>query len=271
LWDQPGPSMKFPGKMVRERLRWFAGQARERLRSFAGRAREWFLSFVTRAKERFWSFAGWVRRRVYWALALIFILLVPRLTRELIWAFHVPEPDPTALDERELQAAQRKIRGEIAVLDRRLAARKPRSYYLVINSAANEFTLYRGEQVIRKDKCSTGSYILLRNGEEQQWMFSTPKGEFRVQGKTVSPVWKKPDWAFVEEGLPVPPPDHYTRYEYGVLGDYALSLGHGYLIHGTLYQRFLGLPVTHGCIRMNDESLELVYNSLEVGSKVYIF
>jgi len=216
-------------------------------------------------------FAGWIRDRVFWVLVVLFMLLVPWMTRALVWVFNAPGPDPTALDERELLAAQKKIRGEIAVLDRKLANRKPRSYYLVINTASNEFTLYRGTQVIRKDKCSTGSYILLKNGEEQKWMFSTPKGEFRVQEKTVSPVWRKPDWAFVEEGLPVPPPYHHTRYEYGVLGDYALSLGHGYLIHGTLYQRFLGMPVTHGCIRLNDENLELVFRSLNVGSKVFIY
>ena len=71
------------------------------------------------------------------------------------------------------------------------------------------------------------------------WMFKTPKGVFQIRGKTTSPVWKKPDWAFVEEGLPVPSVNHNSRFEYGVLGDYALSLGDGYMIHGTLYQRFL--------------------------------
>jgi len=60
-------------------------------------------------------------------------------------------------------------------------------------------------------------------------------------------------------------------YEYGVLGDYALSLGQGYLLHGTLYKRFLGLPVTHGCIRLNDEDLEVIYKNLDYGSKVYIY
>ena len=124
---------------------------------------------------------------------------------------------------------------------------------------------------MRQGTCSTGSYILLESGEEQKWIFKTPKGQFRIQGKTTSPVWKKPDWAFVEEGLPVPSPNHHTRYERGVLGDYALSLGHGYLIHGTLYQRFLGLPVTHGCVRLNDEDLEAVYHNLGVGSRVFIY
>ena len=82
---------------------------------------------------------------------------------------------------------------------------------------------------------------------------------------------KEPDWAFIEEGLEPPPHDHFSRYESGVLGDYALDLGNGYLIHGTLYQRFLGQSVTHGCVRLNDEDLANVYNSLEPGSRVYIY
>jgi L,D-transpeptidase ErfK/SrfK len=238
LWDPSDPSMKSPCKAVKEQLRPFACRA---------------------------------GRRLYWVPAVLFMLLIPWMTRVMVWKFNEPEVDPAILDEQEVQVARKKIQREIAVLDRKLAARKPGPCYLVINSASNEFSLYRGDKMIRKGKCSTGSYILLKNGEEQQWMFSTPKGEFRVQGKTVSPVWRKPDWAFVEEGLPVPPPYHPSRYEYGVLGDYALSLGHGYLIHGTLYQRFLGLPVTHGCIRMNDEDLEQVFTTLNVGSKVFIY
>jgi L,D-transpeptidase YbiS len=102
-------------------------------------------------------------------------------------------------------------------------------------------------------------------------MFKTPKGMFPILGKIVDPIWNKPDWAFVEESLPIPPRNHPDRLEYGTLGDYALTLGDGYLIHGTLYQRFLGLPVTHGCVRLGDEDLELVFKNLNVGSRVYIF
>ena len=102
-------------------------------------------------------------------------------------------------------------------------------------------------------------------------MFETPKGALSIKGKITDPVWRKPDWAFVEEGLPIPVADDPSRYEYGVLGDYALALGHGYLIHGTLYKRFLGQPVTHGCIRMNDEDLEAVYKTLPIGAKVFIY
>ena len=212
-----------------------------------------------------------LKKKTIVSSATLLVFIVPYLVRITIWQISKPGFNVISVDDKKLISAQQKIKGEIAVLDKKISGKTPVSYYLVINSASNEFSLYKGGKLIRTDKCSTGSYILLKSGKQQQWMFKTPKGEFVVQYKTTSPVWKKPDWAFIEEGLPVPSANDYRRYEYGVLGDYALSLGHGYLIHGTLYQRFLGLPVTHGCIRLNDENLDLIYHSLQVGSKVYIY
>jgi L,D-transpeptidase YbiS len=202
-------------------------------------------------------------------IAILFI--IPFLIRTFIWIVPLTETITFQSNDKDLFSAQQKIKLEIDKLDKKLNSKRPKTYFLVINSTSNEFVLYKGNDVIKKDKCSTGSYILLKNDNEQQWMFKTPKGEFRILGKTTAPVWKKPNWAFIEEGLPVPSTNHRTRYEYGVLGDYSLSLGHGYLIHGTLFQRFIGLPVTHGCIRLNDENLKLVYRSLHIGSKVYIY
>ncbi|MCU0456790.1 MAG: L,D-transpeptidase [Bacteroidales bacterium] len=144
--------------------------------------------------------------------------------------------------------------------------------YLVINTTDNLFFLYRNKKLIREGHCSTGSFKMLKTEEGRSWIFKTPKGKFTILGKQTNPTWRRPDWAFVEEGLPVPErQDDPSRYEYGVLGDYALALGDGYLIHGTIYKRFLGMPVTHGCVRLNDEDLEAVFNSLSIGSKVYIF
>lgn len=207
--------------------------------------------------------------KLFVGIAIIFI--APLIIRAIIWMVPISQLSTMSLSDNDLSAAKQKIVQEIAALDRMLNSKRPKSFFLVINSSSNEFILYKGTEIIKKDKCSTGSYVLLKNGDNQQWLFKTPKGEFRIKGKTTSPVWRKPDWAFVEEGLPVPGANHFTRFEYGVLGDYALSLGDGYLIHGTLYQRLLGLPVTHGCIRLNDENLEIVYKALEVGSKVYIY
>lgn len=143
--------------------------------------------------------------------------------------------------------------------------------YIVINTTENRFFLYRNKKLIREGFCSSGSYTMLQTEGDKKWIFKTPKGKYWIQGKITNPVWRKPDWAFVEEGLPIPPKEHHSRYENGVLGDYAMSIGDGYLIHGTIYKRFLGMPVTHGCVRLADDDLEAIYNSLSIGSKVYIF
>jgi large-conductance mechanosensitive channel len=180
-------------------------------------------------------------------------------------------------DDPELKQDQNyKKQTALLIKDIQRLSKKYSSYtsgqsYIVINTTDNRFFLYRNKKLIREGFCSSGSYTMLKTEGERKWIFKTPKGKYWVQGKITSPVWKRPDWSFVEEGLPIPPPDDPSRYEYGVLGDYAMSIGDGYLIHGTLYKRFLGMPVTHGCVRLNDEDLEAIYNTLSIGSKVYIF
>jgi lipoprotein-anchoring transpeptidase ErfK/SrfK len=157
-------------------------------------------------------------------------------------------------------------------LDKTYAKFSNRQPYLIVNTSDHTFTLFNNGKLVREGICSTGSYILLDAGDGQTWRFETPKGMMHIQGKTESPVWRKPDWAFIEEGLPVPKhANSFERYEYGAMGDYALSIGNGYLIHGTLYTRLLGMPVTHGCVRLGDADLEKVFYTLRVGSKVYIF
>jgi hypothetical protein len=184
------------------------------------------------------------------------------------------ESNSTRLDGVETTVMEKQVmdlKKSINDLEKKINSYTPWSPYLVISTYGNRFYLYNHRKLYREGHCSTGSYILLEGEDKQKWMFKTPRGKFRIQGKTTTPVWKKPDWAFVEQGMPIPPENHYSRFEYGVLGDYALNLGQGYLIHGTLYKRFLGLPVTHGCVRLNDEDLETVYNMLQVGSRVYIY
>lgn len=147
----------------------------------------------------------------------------------------------------------------------------PNQPYIVVNTTYNRFKLYKNKKLTREGFCSTGSYTLLKSHDKRQWIFKTPRGLYKILGKVTNPVWRRPDWSFVEEGLPIPAENDPVRWEAGVLGDYALSIGDGYLIHGTIYKRFLGMPVTHGCIRMNDEDLEVVFKTLDFGSKVYIY
>lgn len=163
------------------------------------------------------------------------------------------------------------LQKQVDRLEQKLDRLTPGGAFLIINTTENTYRLFKNNQIIRKGLCSTGSLIQLEVDSTKSYTFETPRGALSVKGKITNPIWRKPDWAFIEEGLPVPPSNHNSRFERGVLGDYALSLGDGYLIHGTLYQRLLGMPVTHGCIRLADEDLEVVYKNLQVGSKVFIY
>lgn len=175
------------------------------------------------------------------------------------------------MSQTEPESYLAKLEKDIREYRKKINSFLPVQPYILINTTLNRFRLFdKNGSLIREGLVSTGSYTLLR-GNNRQWMFKTPRGQLKVLGKTKNPVWVRPDWAFIEEGLKVPPAGHPSRFEYGTLGDYSLNLGNGYLIHGTLYKRFLGLPVTHGCVRMGDEDLEATFKTLQLGSRVYIY
>ncbi|MBA3037858.1 MAG: L,D-transpeptidase [Desulfobacterium sp.] len=157
------------------------------------------------------------------------------------------------------------------VLKRKLASFNPDGIYIVVDSGMNRLYLKKGNKTIREAIVSCGSGNILKDPSgERQWIFDTPVGEYKVKSKRTSPLWTKPDWAFIEDGEAIPK-DPNKRIEKGVLGDYALGFGNGYFIHGTLYSRLLGRNVSHGCIRVGDKDLKIIYNAAELGARIYIF
>ena len=161
---------------------------------------------------------------------------------------------------------------EVNKLQKQLDACTPTNSYMVVNTTENHFYLYKGKQLIRDGICSTGKNEKLVSAERNySHEFYTPFGVRKVLRKSPNPVWKKPDWAYIEDGLPIPGPNDPSRWETGTLGAYKLEIGDGYMIHGTIYKRRMGMSVTHGCIRLLDDDLEAVYKTMEVGSKVYIY
>ncbi|HKI86105.1 MAG TPA: L,D-transpeptidase [Thermoanaerobaculia bacterium] len=154
---------------------------------------------------------------------------------------------------------------------RRLAAYEPHGTYIVVDTYSNRLRLFRHGKLQRQAVCSTGSGVVLRDPRDGHiWVFDTPTGERRVQRKVKNPVWNKPDWAFIEEGLK-PPHRSRDRVDDFSLGDYALYLGNGYIIHGTIFQTLLGRPITHGCIRLGDKDLDYVYHHTPLGTPVFLF
>ncbi len=143
--------------------------------------------------------------------------------------------------------------------------------YLVVDTENNRLTMRRGNTVLHTAVCGTGSREFVEEETGRNWYFESPQGSFTVLGKERNPVWIRPDWSYVEENMPVPPLNDPDRIVRGVLGKYALILGNGYKIHGTKYTRLLGTHFTHGCISLGDKDLELVYRTVKVGTRVYIY
>lgn len=97
----------------------------------------------------------------------------------------------------------------------------------------------------------------------------TPKGKFKVQGKTVNPTWIIPESIrqehIRERG------DHRTMIKGGEpdnpLGKYRLELTMpGYRIHGTDIPWGVGMQVSHGCVRLYPEDIEALYPVVPVGA-----
>ncbi|MHB1191925.1 MAG: L,D-transpeptidase [Longimicrobiales bacterium] len=164
------------------------------------------------------------------------------------------------------------LREEVGKLEASLAAKVPRRAYIVIDRYNNRLWLRRGSEIRLEAVVSAGSGTILKEsgGQERVWTFDTPPGRFQVLSERRNPVWTKPDWAFLEEGQE--PPDNFAeRREKGSLGEWALDLGDGYMIHGTLYERLLGRNITHGCVRVGRDDLRVVAEAAAPGTPVFIF
>jgi L,D-transpeptidase YbiS len=164
-----------------------------------------------------------------------------------------------------------KSKAENAALKKKLEALGPKGVYIVVDTGANRFYLKKGAEIVRQGLVSTGSGDILPDPSgKRQWVFDTPRGEYAVKSKVENPYWVKPDWAFIEEGEPIPK-NKDDRVVSGELGDYALGFGSGYFLHGTLYTRLLGRNVTHGCVRIGDEDLKFLFKSSSISTKIFIY
>ncbi len=163
------------------------------------------------------------------------------------------------------------LRAENLKLEKKIDKLRPKGKFLVVDTGKNRLTMHDDGRVVREVVVSCGSGGVLDDPKGgRTWVFDTPRGEHQIRAKVKNPTWIKPDWAFIEEGEAIPKKSS-DRAEEGVMGDYALGIGNGYFLHGTLYTRLLGRNVTHGCVRIGDADLEYLYKNSPLGTKVYLF
>ncbi len=102
--------------------------------------------------------------------------------------------------------------------------------------------------------------------------WETPIGDTKVVAKARDPHWYVP-WSVQQEhkemGDPLPsvvPPGPDNP-----LGSHVLKLEMpGYLIHGTNQPYGVGMRVSHGCVRLYPENIELLYSMVDIGEPVSI-
>ncbi len=166
---------------------------------------------------------------------------------------------------------EKAARTQLQNAEKALAKLKPAKPYIVIDTHANRI-YYRTEDSIYLDAvCSTGSGSeLIDSVTGRKWIFNTPRGVFKIQNKIKDPWWRKPDWEFIETGEPIPKSES-DRMDGNVMGDFAMGFGDGFFIHGTIYERLLGINVTHGCVRLGTDDLKKLVDMTPIGTSVYIF
>lgn len=206
-----------------------------------------------------------------WILTLVVGSLLACLVAVEIAGVALAGRHPAARPARNGVADGQELAARVAALRARLAGMAPRGVYAVVDTGRNVLTVRNGQRVLRTAVISAGSGSVLEDpAGGRQWVFDTPRGVRTVKSKVEKPVWVRPDWAFIEEGEPVPT-RWSERLDPGAMGDYAIGLGDGYFIHGTLYTRLLGRNVTHGCVRVGDKDLRAVFQALPLGSRVILF
>jgi L,D-transpeptidase ErfK/SrfK len=102
--------------------------------------------------------------------------------------------------------------------------------------------------------------------------WETPLGDASVVAKARDPHWYVPASVRKEHreagdplpGVVLPGPDN-------PLGRFVLQLDlPGYLIHGTNQPYGVGMRVSHGCVRLYPENIELLYTLVDAGERVQI-
>lgn len=210
------------------------------------------------------------RRLLLFTVFGLFLLL--EISGALLAAYApVGEPEAGKSTKPAKKKSAATLQAENEQLQRRIKGLAPNGLYIIIDTAGNRVYLKRGEETLKEMLASCGSGNVLEDPVGgRTWTFDTPRGDFRILKKVTKPVWIKPDWAFLEEGEPIPERSS-ERNMPGMMGNYALGIGDGYYIHGTLYSRLLGRNVSHGCVRLGDADLEELYRSADLGTRVLIY
>ena len=125
---------------------------------------------------------------------------------------------------------------------------------IVIRRGSNHLLLYHFDKLRRNFRVATGQSI-----------YPTPLGRFEIQVKWRNPWWYPPNSRWARGQKPIPPGPNNP------LGTRWMGLSSpGVGIHGTPNPASIGYSVSHGCIRMYIADAEWLFNTVDIGTTVFI-
>ncbi len=93
--------------------------------------------------------------------------------------------------------------------------------------------------------------------------WETPTGNFQIMHKEHDPIWRHPiTGAVFEGGSNSPLGDRWI----GFWSDGRNELG----FHGTPNVDLLGAAVSHGCLRMRNSDVRMLYSQVNIGTQVLV-
>jgi lipoprotein-anchoring transpeptidase ErfK/SrfK len=125
---------------------------------------------------------------------------------------------------------------------------------ILIRRGSNRLELFNYERLRKRFRVATG-----------QSVYPTPLGRFSIVVKWRNPWWYPPNSRWAQGLKPVPPGPNNP------LGSRWMGLSApGVGIHGTPNSGSIGYSVSHGCIRMYIPDAEWLFNTVDVGTTVFI-
>jgi lipoprotein-anchoring transpeptidase ErfK/SrfK len=166
----------------------------------------------------------------------------------------VQRPQLTATIHRRLVDMSRAAVRIRTSLTRPEVTRRAFRSSIVIRRGSNRLELFHYERLRKRFRVATGERV-----------YPTPLGRFRIVVKWRNPWWYPPNSRWARGLKPVPPgPDN-------PLGTRWMGLSvPGVGIHGTPNGGSIGYSVSHGCIRMYIPDAEWLFNTVDVGTPVFI-
>ncbi|PZV06932.1 MAG: L,D-transpeptidase [Leptolyngbya sp.] len=123
---------------------------------------------------------------------------------------------------------------------------------VVISLSRRRLILYQNDEVQAEFPVAIG---------QDDW--ETPAGEFAVRDMRTDPVWQHP---ITKEAVGPGPNNPLGSRWIGFLVEGQYHIG----IHGTNQETLIGEAVSHGCVRMLEADIHILYSHVKVGTPIKV-